>query len=49
LPKIQMFLIKISNSGHRFKKIFSHRSIVELKTKINHIKEKVRKDHEINN
>jgi len=45
LPKIRVSIEKLSKNGNGIKKIFAHRSVIELKTKIKHIREKVRKEH----
>ena len=45
LPKIRVFMEKLEKDSEKAKKLFTHRSVIELKTKIKHIREKVRREH----
>lgn len=45
LPQARIFFKNISGGNNKFKTFFSHKSVIELKSKIKHIREKVRRDH----
>lgn len=46
LPQIRLFLEKFSKKLVGLKKLFAHKSVIELKNKIRHVRERVKKEHE---
>lgn len=45
LPQIRIFFKRLSRDGGKIREIFAHRSVIELRTKIKHMREKVRREN----